>query len=91
MKVMKEKDIACEKFIESLTRTERCYNELCRRTLLRLHELFTEKVSENAPLKQDVVIQSDRDKRHRRKQSPTSFLQEVKEERKDSARDSIDD
>ena len=45
LKVLRDKDKAIEKLLESLTKVERFNNELCRRALLRLHELFSEKLT----------------------------------------------
>ena len=44
LKVRVDKDKAIEKFIESLKITSTHNNQLSRRTLLRLYELFTEKI-----------------------------------------------
>ena len=45
LKVLRDKDKAIEKLLESLTKVERFNNELCRRALLRLHELVSEKLT----------------------------------------------
>ena len=45
LKVLNDKDKAIEKLLESLIIVVRSNNELCRRTLLRLYELFSEKLT----------------------------------------------